>query len=562
MQIITTNPTTRRYLGEVLRHCGAGLALLVALQTLLGVAGIANALLLREIIDCAVAGSRIGFTTAVTAFALLLVGQIAMRALTRYTEERCRATLENRLKQRTFATLLARDYAAVAAVHSGEWMNRLTSDTVVIANGLTEILPGSTGMAVRLVGALAILLWLEPRFWLVLLPGLLLAAGAGVVLRRRMKERHKAVQAQDGVLRTYLQEALGSMQVVRAYGVEPAVEAEAATRMQAHKAQRMRKNQLSNLCNSGFAALMNGAFWLGTAICGIGILEGTASYGTLMAVLQLVGQLQLPFASLSGWLPRYYAVLASAERLLEAEQLPMHSAAPRRPLAEVLRRYDHEIEAFGLEQVRFAYQPPLGDAPGLPMPEVLTGFTLHIQAGEYVAFTGRSGCGKSTVLKLLAGLYKPDAGQRYFICAGQRVPLDDSWQKLFAYVPQGNHLISGRIRDVVALAEPEAGGDEARLHRALDIACAGFVYELEQGPDTVLGERGAGLSEGQLQRLALARAVFSAHPVLLLDEATSALDEATERQVLANLRTMTDKTVLIVTHRPAALDICDRVVRF
>ena len=191
---------------------------------------------------------------------------------------------------------------------------------------------------------------------------------------------------------------------------------------------------------------------------------------------------------------------------------------------------------------------------------------LEIRKGEYVAFTGHSGCGKSTLLKLLMCLYPLDAGERY-LKAGKpgkepaEYPLTSAWRGLFAYVPQGNQLMSGTIREIIAFGDPEAMKQEERLARALEVSCADeFVTALEDGLDTLLGERGCGLSEGQMQRIAIARAVFSERPVLILDESTSALDERTEERLLTKLRQMTDRTVLIITHRPAALRICDRQV--
>ena len=157
------------------------------------------------------------------------------------------------------------------------------------------------------------------------------------------------------------------------------------------------------------------------------------------------------------------------------------------------------------------------------------------------------------MLKLLLGLYKPQTGG---------ITPDESYKRLFAYVPQGNHLMSGTIRSVVAFADLKEQENEERLNNALNLACCDFVSELPCGADTVLGERGLGLSEGQMQRLAIARAIFSESPILILDEATSALDADTERKVLQNIRSMTDKTVIIVTHRPAALSVCDREIHF
>ena len=167
-----------------------------------------------------------------------------------------------------------------------------------------------------------------------------------------------------------------------------------------------------------------------------------------------------------------------------------------------------------------------------------------------MVFTGPSGCGKSTLLKLLMCLYPLDSGQRFLSTKTGNQPLTPAWKSLFAYVPQGNQLLSGSIRSIVAFGDEDRAQDGNAIYNALKIACADdFVRRLENGLDTVLGERGAGLSEGQMQRIAIARAVYSNHPILLLDEATSALDEATALRLLNNLRKMTDKTVILVTHR-------------
>ncbi len=222
------------------------------------------------------------------------------------------------------------------------------------------------------------------------------------------------------------------------------------------------------------------------------------------------------------------------------------------------------IAAFWLDHAGSTYYPVVDHIEDLSkdgLPNVLRDVDLEIRKGEYVAFTGHSGCGKSTVLKLLMGIYPLDSGARTLTDIEGTRPLTPAWHRLFAYVSQGLQLMSGTIREVVAFADRAAMHDEERLSRALSIACADeFDSALEAGVDTLLGERGTGLSEGQMQRLAIARAVFSDSPILLLDEATSALDGATEQHVLEDLRDMTDKTVVIVTHRPAALSICTRVI--
>jgi ATP-binding cassette subfamily B protein len=296
-------------------------------------------------------------------------------------------------------------------------------------------------------------------------------------------------------------------------------------------------------------------------------LTGAISYGTLTAITQLISQIQSPFANISGYFPKFYAMTASAERLMDVERFEPDCSQVPKTLEEILEFYRNDLDKIGLDNVSFTYYPTSDKVQKCckdTMPVVLQKLTLSVKKGEYAAFTGHSGCGKSTILKLLMCIYKPDAGARYLSAQnGEILDLNAAWHRLFAYVPQGNQLMSGTIREIVTFADKSAMHDDERIRKALEIACADdFVYSLENGLDTLLGERGTGLSEGQMQRIAVARAVFSESPIMMLDESTSALDELTESRMLQNLRSMTDKTVIIVTHRPAALNICDRIFRF
>lgn len=532
---------------------------LVAIQAVLSVSSIAFAFVLRRIINMAVDGARGGFWASLALLVGILLGQIMLSAAGRFLSEYTGATVENRFKHRLFSALLTGDYASVAAVHSGEWMNRLTSDTTVVADTMAQVLPGAAGMLVRLIAAAAVLLYIEPRLAAVILPAGAVLALLATVFRRTLKRLHKQIQESDGRLRVYLQESLSSLLVVRIFDRRRAVSREADARMDAHRADRMRRTRFSNLCNVGFSGAMYGFMLFGVIYCGSGILHGTMSYGAFAAVQQLITQIQGPFANLTGYLPRFYAMLASADRLREAESFPDDLTAEPVSPDEVQRFYRQELLAFGLRDACFTY--PGRGTEGVPPLPVASHLDLTVEKGCYLALTGHSGCGKSTLLKLLMALYPLDSGQCFLLGRSGEQPLTSSWRGLFSYVPQGSQLLSGTVRQIVAFSDAPAAQDEPRIRQALRIACAeDFVDALEQGLDTPLGERGAGLSEGQLQRLAIARAVFSDRPVLLLDEATSALDEATEAQLLANLRQMTDKTVLIVTHRPAALAIVDRTV--
>lgn len=536
---------------------------LLLLQVLLGGSAVLYALLLRGMVDFAADGSWDGFLRYAAGFAALTAAQIILRAIGRALDEWCRAQLENLLKQRLFSCLLRKDYTSVTGVHSGEWMNRLTSDTVIVANGLTSILPSAGGMLVKMAGALAAILFLEPLFAAILIPG-----GAALLVltygfRKILKRLHKVIQEQDGLLRVLLQERLSSLMIVRAFSMEQQTETLAAQAMDAHKQARMKRMRVSNLCNTGFSIAMNGLYAFGAVFCGFGLLQGTMTYGTLAAILQLILQIQSPFASITGYLPQYYSMLASAERLMEAESFPEGNEESPYPASRTKEYYQHQFQSLGLRGASFTYRPPTDTDQERPMPVVLRNIDLQIRKGEFVAFTGPSGCGKSTVLKLLMCLYPLDDGKRFLIDTdGTEHELTAAWRSLFAYVPQGNQLMCGTIREVIAFGDPTSMANEQQLWNALDIACADFVAQLELGLDTPLGERGTGLSEGQMQRLAIARAILSDRPILLLDEATSALDQTTEQHLLENLRAMTDKTVILVTHRDAVLNTCEVCVKF
>ncbi len=545
--------TALKWLGGAIGTKKYYIAILTLFHIFLGISGVIGALLLREAIDGAVSGSRRDFIVCMSAMAVLTAMQIAVRALTRRIEELSRSEYENLLKKRLFACLLGSDYASVTRIHSGEWLNRLTSDTMTCANGLTEIIPGICGMLVKLCGALVILIMLEPLFGAVILPGGGLLILLTYLFRKSLKSLHKRVQESDGRLRVFMQENLSSLMIIRSFAAEKQAVNGAQDRMNEHKSARMKKNSFSNLCNIGFSAAMHGMYLLGAGFCGMGILNGTVSYGTFTAVLQLVGQIQAPFANITGYMPKLYAMTASAERLMEAEDFAPDCPEGCADKDEIADLYRSEFKGLGLESVTFSYNSEA----------VLKNFRLCVKKGEFIAFMGASGCGKSTALRLLMCLYHLSGGERYLETEKGRLPLTSRFHRLFAYVPQGNMLMSGTVREIVAFSDEDGMKREDKLKRALEIACADeFVYGLENGIDTLLGEHGTGLSEGQMQRIAVARAVFSDNPILLLDEATSALDEDTERRMLGKLRKMTDKTVLIVTHRPAALSICDRIIDF
>lgn len=535
--------STLQYLKDITGNKKLYFLILMIVQILQGISGVCFALLLKSVIDSAVIHDGRLLIQNILLFMGLIVLQMIFSALLRYYNELSKATFENNCKARLFEQLLHRDYSSISSIHSAEWMNRLTSDTVVVSSGLTEIVPGLAGMAAKMLGAISMIILMEPRFVFVIGIGGVLMVLLTTIFRKKLKAYHKIVQEKDGKVRIFLQEHLHSLMIIKVFTTEKHTYNESLKTMEEHKQARMEKTHFSNVCNIGFSFMMNGAYVLGAIYSVIGIYRGTVSYGTLMALLQLISQIQAPFANITSYIPKYHAMIASSERLLEIEKSCMDIEE---------NNGIKDFDSISLEHIDFSYEKS--------REVILKDFNFHLEKGECIGFTGPSGCGKSTVLKILLSLYPITSGTKTILCDGKSELLTSGYRHLFSYVPQGNELMSGTIRDVVTFSNTN---NEEKIWEALGIACASdFVRKLPNGLDTKLKEQGSGISEGQMQRLAIARAIYSNRPILLLDEATSALDVKTEKQVLSNLKAMKDMTVIIVTHRLEALSICSREVQF
>ena len=475
-------------------------------------------------------------------YGALLVGIIVTERLlsvfSAWLRTRTNARMQLEMQRQVTASLMGKEYPALKPFHSGELVSRVFSDVEVVKDGVLNLLPSVLRITVSFVGAAGILISMDWRF----IPVLIIAGFLGVILtaafRIPMKRRHKRMQEAEAKLQASTQETLENVRLIKA----SVSEERAMDNMDEHREhlakEQIRNGKLSIALSNGMGSLFD-ISWLVCNLWGcIKIYQGTFTYGGLAALIQLVGRIQGPIANAISLVSEAYGVVASAERLQEVIGLPDEE------IGEKLDSFD-EIR---MESVRFQYAENKED--------VLVDVDGTIHNGDFVALTGISGGGKTSLFQLLLGIYKPTAGNVVFVSGNKKVHACKGTRSLFAYVPQGNMLMSGTLKENLTMFTDHATDEE--IAAAVKAACLDELVE-KVGMDAKLGERGIGLSEGQAQRVAIARALLSNAPILLLDEATSALDEETEAQVLRNIDAMRNKTVIIVTHRRAALGICDRV---
>lgn len=501
----------------------------------------------RAVIDTAGKGDKNEFLLACAMQFAIICGVLLCSAANRYLTDRLSADLDRDRKKQLLGSLLRADYAKAAHFHTGELINRLNNDVRQLNDGIVGILPSLISMVIRLGAAGWVLITIAPKMTLVIaVVGAVILLGTGA-LRRILKERHRAISQAEGKVLSILQESVERLLVIQSMNLGAEVEKRAEQRLEERTQAQNRRRRLSVPANTAVSAVFQLAKFMALVWCASGLMQGSMTFGTLTAVMQLVSQVQTPFVGLSGILPRYTAMCTAGERLMELEQLKIDETA------ENARQKDFtDIDGMLVgENVSFAYEDEL----------VLDDATFNIPFGKFTAITGASGIGKSTLLKLLLEVYHPATGRLFVEQNGEQIPLNEIKRGLFAYVPQGNLLFSGTLRENILLANPDASDED--VERAVYVSAMDtYLDQLPQGLDTVLGENGEGISEGQAQRLAIARAVVSKAPVLLLDEATSAMDAQTERVVLSRLAELPGCTCVAVTHRPAALDLADHQLEF
>lgn len=499
---------------------------------------IALAFLSKNVLEIATNTRKGNFLNYGIAFAVVVVLQVLFSGVSSLLKTSVAGKFTISLRSRLFGILNNKKYSAVGRYHSGDILNRFTSDTDVIVSNTVTVLPDICSTLTKIIGGTVALILLEWRIALMVIVLGFLVPALGRLINRRYKNLHKECQKTEGVTRSFLQECFENSIVIKTFESEKLFSNRLDEYMHENYRFKLKRAVLSIFSHLGLYSFFTIGYyavlvWGATQISG-----GNITFGTLVAFLQLVSQLRAPLQNVSGIIPRYYAICASAERLMEIENLENE---------EKDRDLQTNITFTELcgHDVSFSY----GDK------NVFSNFNFKIQKNSLTAIIGASGSGKSTLFKLILGLYEPQSGQ--IVCSDTKVGV--STRHLFAYVPQGNMIISGSIKDNLTMCNPEIPLS-AVIQAAKTAEIHDYIISLENGYDTVLSERGGGLSEGQVQRLSIARALLADAPVLLLDESTSALDKETELRVLANIKALQDKTVILVTHRKTSIDFCDNVI--
>lgn len=528
-----------RWIIRRIRRYIPGILLITALNAVTALTGVALAFLSQNLLDTSGNKSRLMFGCVLLG---VVVTNILLSSVISVINVRVNGRIIMSMRNHMFSELVRKKYPKISGHHSGELLNRFTSDIDVIANAATSTLPSAISMVVRIIAGIGALLVMEPGFAIaVLLIGFCVPA-IGRTVSRKYKYMHKEVQQTEGQARSFMQESFANIVVIKSFRSEAPILQKLNQYMEKNLRIKIKRNFISVITHF----LLNSFFSLGyygILIWGAFNLGSGLTYGTLNAFLQLISQLRAPLQNVSGVLPQYYQALASAERLMELDNVENE---PIQPDADKITSLCDSFRAINIKNVAFAYDDEL----------ILKNCSFNVPRGEITALTGESGCGKSTLFKLILGLYEPSGGS---ITINGEMPVDASTRCLFSYVPQGNMILSGTIRENITMCNSDIS-EEQIIAAARAAAIYDYIETLPDGLDTVLSERGAGLSEGQIQRLSIARALLFDTPVLLLDEATSALDEQTETQVLSNIKSMTDKTVLFITHRNTSISVCDHII--
>lgn len=497
----------------------------------------------QHAIDVAAGAAAGNIYRAVGLMGVLILCDFALSIASTWVQNILGIKAQNRMQQQLLDRLLRSEWHGREALHSGDVLNRLEFDVVNVVNFLTQTIPNALSVLALFVGAFCYLFTMDAVLAVITVAIVPVFVAVSKIYVAQMRRLTKEVRTEDSHVQSTLQETIQHRMLIKTLeGETPMVDRlERAQSVLRHKVvRRTAFSVFSNfVLNFGFALGYLVAFlW-----AAVRMSAHTLTFGGMTAFLQLVGRIQGPARNLTKLVPAFVSVFTAAERLMELEENPLEEQGD--PVA---------VKApcgVRLDRVSYAYDDIDGD--------IIRGLSFDFRPGTCTAVLGETGAGKTTLVRIILALIQPQGGNAAIYNNVEDVELSPLTRCNFAYVPQGNTLLSGTIRDNLRLGSLSATDDDMR--EALHKSCADFVFDLPGGLDTVCGEQGGGLSEGQAQRIAIARALLRNRPVMLFDEATSALDPETERQLLHNILADRDKTVIFITHRPAVTDYCDQVLR-
>ena len=523
------------------RRWGLAYILLGIIRTLLSLTFV---WVCKELVDIATGESQepLGQWTAFMIACIVL--QICCRIASSYCEQYGRINIQNNLRARLFYSLISSRWSGRERFGTGDAVNRLEEDIRVVSELVSSHIPAVVVTFAQLAAASTFLLFISPNLLWALVGLMVAGIIASRLSFRKLRTLSTAIRTKDGEIQQHIQEHLQNRVVaLTIIGIERVM----ATLNTLHSA--LRTNTIKRLnFHSLNSALLSVSFMGGYAaafLWGVyGIKSGAVTFGMMTAFLQLVSQIQMPLSELARKIPAFIHALSSIERLAELENLDPEENAP-------LCRLEAPAGIL-FKDVTFSY-------PDSHSGVLFNSFSHNFLPGTMTVVAGATGIGKSTLVRLMLGLLKPQSGSILIYGSSSNSHYASKATRCnFKYVPQGNTLLSGTILDNLLMADPKA--DRERIDAALHIAAADFVHSLPEGLQTICGESGSGLSEGQCQRIAIARALLQSGSVLLMDESTSSLDPATESLVLQNLRTLSNHTIIFISHREAVMKSADSLL--
>ena len=539
-----SNESTLKWIYRRIKRFLPAIIATALISAVTAVSYVVLALLTKRVLDIATGDAAGNLAAAGAALFAVIALQVTAAACQSLLNAYTNGKLTMSLREYLFTAICKKKYEEISPYHSGDILNRITSDVDTVVSSSVTIIPNSVSIFTKIIAGLGAMVFMNPILALIILLLGVTVPAIGRFISKKYKYMHKECQRTEGRTRSFMQECFENIVVIKTFASEGPFIKRLQRYMDDNFKLKIKRTGISIAATISLYTFFTIGYYAVLLWGAGGLAKGTLTYGTLMAFLQLISQLRAPLQNVSGILPQYYSAIASAERLTELEGLRDETSLLKSENAEKLKADFKSIEA---KNLCFGYGAK----------NILENCSFTAEKGDIIAITGESGSGKSTLFKLILGLYSPASGS---LTVNGEIPTDAFVRPLFAYVPQGNMVLSGSIRDNISLCNPDVD-EESIINAAKAAEIYDYIAALPDGLDTMLSERGAGLSEGQIQRISIARALITEAPVLLLDEATSALDETTETKVLENIRRMTGKTVLFITHRNTSLKACDRIIR-